>query len=280
MPHTIYLGTGLCQSRLREFDIKNSSYHETAFPSGTTPSASPISDSSDNSKIYRPSLSAISRCMKYSIAELCITLFIVAVFVNSAILIISASSLSEEAGDADLFGMYDLFVSSINQSAGTIFALALLFSGISAGIVATMAGQLIMEGALNWTIRPFYRRLITRCVALIPALVVCAATGRKGVAAALENTNVVLSVALIFLTFPLIWYTSFNKYMMVETEIGVSAVTVDSVVGDVERSVPEGQKISLANNWATMGLGWFIWLLITVMNVATLTFLGLGIGGD
>jgi metal iron transporter len=262
MPHTIYLGTGLSQSRLREFDIKNSTYHETAFPSSlpsasTPSSAVSVPTSAFDAKIYRPSLSAIKSCMTYSIAELCITLFLVAVFVNSAILIIAASSLSEDAGDADLFGMYDLFVSSINQSAGTIFALALLFSGISAGIVATMAGQLIMEGALNWTIRPFYRRLITRCVALIPALIVCAATGRRGVAAALENTNVVLSVALIFLTFPLIWYTTFNKYMMVETEIGLSEVSVVTE-GDVERR-DVGEKVSLANGWFLAGLGWFIW---------------------
>jgi len=79
--------------------------------------------------------------MKYSIAELCITLFVVAIFVNSSILIIAASSPSETAQDADLFGMYNFFVSSISQAAGTMFALALLFSGISAGIVATLAGH-------------------------------------------------------------------------------------------------------------------------------------------
>jgi metal iron transporter len=79
--------------------------------------------------------------MSMTIAELCITLFIVSIFVNSAILIVAAASLSEAASDADLPGMYNLFVQTIGQGAGTMFALALLFSGISAGIVATMAGQ-------------------------------------------------------------------------------------------------------------------------------------------
>jgi len=271
MPHTIYLGSGLVQARLRDFDVKNSSYHEAM----TTPRPVGI-------KLYRPSLSAIRSCLKYSIAELCITLFIVSIFVNSAILIIAASSLSESAQDADLFGMYDLFVENISQAAGTMFALALLFSGISAGIVATMAGQMVAEGAINWTIRPFYRRLLTRSIAIFPGIIIAAAKGRNGLAAALNGTNVVLSVALIFLTFPLVWYTSFDKYMMVETEGGASAVTIETleVAGDVERVEQRNPMVSLKNNWATTIVGWVIWVLIAVMNVATLTFLGLGIGGD
>lgn len=130
MPHTIYLGSGLVQSRMRDFDHENDKYHEAR-----------SSDSKFAIMLYRPTLSAIKSCMSYTIAELCITLFTVAIFVNSAILIVAAASLSESAQDADLPGMYRLFVSTIGQGAGTIFALGLLFSGISAGIVATMAGQ-------------------------------------------------------------------------------------------------------------------------------------------
>ncbi len=198
-------------------------------------------------------------------------------FVNSAILIIAASSLSETAQDADLFGMYALYVENISQAADTMFALALLFSGISAGIVATMAGQMIAEGAMNWRIRPFYRRLLTRSIAIIPGIIVAAAEGRSGMAAALNGCNVVLSVALIFLTFPLIWFTTFKKYMMVETEVAESAITIDSDVERTERNVP---AVSLANGWFTTAVGWLIWVLIAAMNIATLTFLGLGIGGD
>jgi metal iron transporter len=237
MPHTLYLGSGLVQARLRDFDVKNSSYHEAM----TTQTSVGI-------KLYRPSLSAIKSCMNYSIAELCITLFIVAIFVNSAILIIAASSLSEAAGDADLFGMYNLFVSSISQAAGTMFALALLFSGISAGIVATLAGQLVAEGAINWKIRPFYRRLATRSIAIIPGILIAAAEGRNGLAAALNGCNVVLSVALI----------------------GQGS----------ERVETRNPTVSLKNNLPTAVGGWIIWVIIAAMNVATLVFLGLGVGGD
>lgn len=271
MPHTLYLGSGLVQARLREFDVKNSSYHEAM-----------TTQTSAGFKLYRPSLSAIKACMKYSIAELCITLFVVAIFVNSSILIISASSLSEAAQDADLYGMYRLFVESISQAAGTMFAFALLFSGISAGIVATMAGQLVAEGAINWKIRPFYRRLLTRSIAIVPAFVIAAAEGRNGLAAALNGCNVVLSVALIFLTFPLIWYTSFDKYMRVEIEAGASTLTIETVEisQDAERMEQRNPTVSLKNNLPTTIAAIVIWFIIAAMNIATLVFLGLGIGGD
>lgn len=66
-----------------------------------------------------------------------------ATFVNSAILIVAAAALGgrEEAKDADLKDVYTLFVDSIGRGAGTMFAVGLLFSGVSAGVVATMGGQ-------------------------------------------------------------------------------------------------------------------------------------------
>ncbi|TVY21663.1 Manganese transporter SMF1 [Lachnellula arida] len=268
MLHTLYLGSSLVQARLRAFDIAHSSYRQdTDTDTATTPPTSPTT------KPYRRSLPAIRSCMTYSIAELCITLFLVATFINAAILILAVTSLSLSAApaDADLYSMYT----------GTMFALALLFSGVTAGIVATMAGQLVAEGALEWRLRPIYRRLLTRSVAIVPGIIVAAACGRSGMAAALNGCNVVLSVSLIFLVLPLIWYTSFDKYMMVETGVGESVVTVETLgSNDVERVGQRGQVVSLANSWLTLIVGWILWFLIAAMNVATLTFLGLGIGDD
>jgi len=98
------------------------------------------SDSKFVMMIYRPTLSMIKSCMSYTIAELCVTLFIVAIFVNLAVLIVAAASFTPDASNADLLGMYELFVDTISQASGTMFALSLLFLGISAGIVAMMAG--------------------------------------------------------------------------------------------------------------------------------------------
>merc|ERR1711939_1199470 len=64
-----------------------------------------------------------------------------------------------------------LLSESISRGAGTVFALALLLSGVSAGIVCTITGQMVCEGALNWRIRPWLRRLITRGISIIPSIV-------------------------------------------------------------------------------------------------------------
>jgi metal iron transporter len=271
MPHSIYLGSGIVQPRLRDFDKKAELYHE--------PSSD--SESIDESK-YRPSLRAIRSCMSYTIAELCITLFVVAIFVNSAILIISAASLSEIADDADLYGMYNLFRTSISQGAATILAVALLFSGTSAGVLATLSGQLVMEGAMHWRINPFVRRLVTRLIAVIPGMIIAAAEGRSGLAAALNGCNVVLSLALIFLTAPLLWYTSRDKYMTVTTEDGrISARPLEGAIlpsSDVEGTGSPG--VSMANNKVNTVAAVAVWILIAFLNVALLVLLGLGLGDD
>jgi metal iron transporter len=276
MPHTIYLGSGLVQARMRAFDRKNNRYQESA-----------ASDSKFAIMIYRPSLSAIKSCMSYSIAELCITLFIVAVFVNSAILIVSAAAFSDDADQADLPGMYALFVSTVSQASGTVFALALLFSGITSGIVATLAGQLVCEGALNWRMSPFLRRLLTRSLAIVPGIIIAGAEGQQGLAAALVGCNVVLSVSLIFLTFPLVLYTSSHKYMSVQLDGDgdpapgnnvVAATTAEANDDAAAHDAP--RTTSFANNWLTAIIGWLIWLLIAGMNVSTLVFVGQGVAGD
>ena len=125
MPHSLYLGSGIVQSRLKDYDIKAGIVNPT------------VRATSEEKTPYLPSLPAINFCLKYSIAELAISLFTFALFVNSAILIVAGASLSStsSAANADLFGIYNLLASSIAPAAGTIFALALLLSGISAGIV-------------------------------------------------------------------------------------------------------------------------------------------------
>jgi metal iron transporter len=165
-----------------------------------------------------------------------------------------------------------------------IFALSLLFSGISAGIVATMAGPMICEGPMNWRVSPFLRRIITRVISIIPAMIIATAEGQKGLAAALNGCNVVLSIALIFLTFPLILFTSRNKYMMVRIDDSQDPVgVVDGLMTyNTGRALwNEGHysdgTVSMANNWPTTIVVWVIWFTIASMNVALLTFLGLGI---
>jgi metal iron transporter len=208
MPHALYVGTALSRSRLHDYDAKHTTVSQ---------SQSPIASSStlqEPTSSYRPSLRAIRACLRYSIAELCVTLFTVAVFVNSALVIIAGTAFyqppspdsdSEEVS-SDLYTLHALFHTTISPSAATLFAVSLLFSGISAGVVSTVAGQIVMEGALDIRLSPFLRRLLTRCVAIVPALVIALAVGKDGLSRALVACNYLLAIALVPITFPLVWY--------------------------------------------------------------------------
>lgn len=260
MPHSLYLGSGIVQARLRDFDV-DAGTHSTQIQ---TPSSS-------EKDFYRPSLAAIKACLNYSIVELAICLCVFALFVNSAILIVAGASLSDaSAADADLFDIYNLLSTTLAPVAGTVFALALLLSGTSAGIVCTLAGQMVSEGALNWTITPWLRRLITRSISIAPSIIIAGAVGREGLAAALSGTQVALSIVLPFVSAPLVYFTCRNKYMTVGRHLS-------QIEGEGEggaATLPPGSKMK--NSWIVTGLAVAIWLVIVVMNVALLVFLGLG----
>jgi manganese transport protein len=95
--------------------------------------------------------------------------------------------------------------------ASTLFALALLASGQSSTITATMAGQIVMEGFLQWRLKPWMRRLVTRSAAIVPALLVAAWYGESGVARLLVLSQVILSLQLPFAIVPLIRFTSSSQ---------------------------------------------------------------------
>ena len=97
--------------------------------------------------------------------------------------------------------------------ASTLFAVALLASGQNSTLTGTLAGQIVMEGFLNLRLRPWLRRLITRLLAIVPAVVVTALYGEKGTNDLLIFSQVVLSLQLSFAVIPLILFTSSRKKM-------------------------------------------------------------------
>ncbi|OBT74520.1 hypothetical protein VF21_06951 [Pseudogymnoascus sp. 05NY08] len=210
MPHSLYLGSGIVQPRLYAYDVKHKHYTPTP-PTSSTSSSSSLPSKNP----YHPSLPAIRSSLTYSITELTISLLTFALFVNSALLILAGSSLRSSTADASLFAIHALLTSTIAPAAGTIFALALLLSGISAGIVCTIAGQMVSEGALRWTAAPWLRRLITRSISITPSIIIAAAVGKEGLTAALNGSQVALSVALPFVSAPLIYFTCRSRYMTV-----------------------------------------------------------------
>ena len=97
--------------------------------------------------------------------------------------------------------------------AGVLFAVALLASGQNSTLTGTLAGQIVMEGFLDLRLRPWLRRLITRAVAIVPAVFVAALQGESGTARLLVLSQVVLSLQLPFAVIPLIVFTSDRRKM-------------------------------------------------------------------
>jgi manganese transport protein len=98
-------------------------------------------------------------------------------------------------------------------AASTLFAVALLASGQSSTITGTLAGQVVMEGFMHWRIKPWVRRLITRTLAILPAVIVIGARGDSSVTDLLTLSQVVLALQLPFAMFPLLQFTSSTRRM-------------------------------------------------------------------
>ena len=124
---------------------------------------------------------------------------------------------------------------------------------------------MVSEGMLNWSIKPWLRRLITRSISIIPSIIIAAAVGKEGLDKTLTASQVVLSVILPFVSAPLIWFTCFTKYMSVAVEQS----------GESEGEV-RMEQVSMRNNIFTSIIAVLVWLLIVVMNVALLVLVGMG----
>lgn len=180
MPHALFLGSHLALPRVREFDRQHN------------PDRIETDDTGEEFK-WKPSISAIHATLSYSITEIVVSLSTFAMFVNSAILIVAGAALygTPNAQGGDLFSIHHLLSTTLAPAAGTIFALALLFSGQSSSIIATIVGQIVCEGFINWKIRPVIRRGITRAIALVPCVIVASVIGKSGLNMALNISQVI-----------------------------------------------------------------------------------------
>ncbi|HEV2986558.1 MAG TPA: Nramp family divalent metal transporter [Vicinamibacterales bacterium] len=133
-----------------------------------------------------------------------------ALFINAAILIMAAATFHgtghqdvAEIGDA-----YQLLAPLLGTTmASVLFAVALLCSGQNATLTGTLAGQIVMEGFINLRIRPWLRRLVTRLIAIVPAVIVIAIYGERGTGPLIILSQVILSLQLPFAVFPLVMFT-------------------------------------------------------------------------
>jgi manganese transport protein len=148
--------------------------------------------------------------IKFATIDSTAALFI-AFFINAAILIMAAATFHFSGNNqvADITDAYHLLDPLLGvKLAGLFFAVALLAAGQNSTLTGTLAGQIIMEGFLNIRLKPWLRRLITRLVAIIPALVVAIIYGEKGTTDLLILSQVILSLQLSFAVVPLVMFTS------------------------------------------------------------------------
>ncbi len=139
-----------------------------------------------------------------------------AFFINGAILVLSAAVFHQTGHQdvADINDAYQLLTPLLGSAAASgLFALALLASGQNSTITGTLAGQIVMEGFLEIRLPAWLRRLITRLIAIVPAVVVTALYGEKGTGKLLILSQVILSLQLSFAVVPLVLFTSQKSKM-------------------------------------------------------------------
>jgi manganese transport protein len=180
MPHNLYLHSGLVQTRYVGESARDK--HE-----------------------------AIKFATIDSSIALCLALTI-----NASILILAAATFYR-AGKTDVaeLDQAHAFLAPLLGSAlaPTLFAIALVCCGLNSTITATLSGQIVMEGFLNWRIAPWLRRLVTRMIAILPAIVVTLWAGEKATGQLLILSQVVLSLQLPLAVVPLVMFTASRRKM-------------------------------------------------------------------
>ncbi len=178
------------------------------------------------SRKINPSPEGLRRAIKYNIIDSAIALNL-ALFVNAAILILAAAVFHKNGynGVSEIQDAHQLLEPLLGKSyAPTLFAIALIAAGQSSTVTGTLAGQIVMEGYLDLRIAPWLRRIITRLLAVIPAIIAINLFGEHATGDMLVLSQVILSMQLGFAIIPLLHYVS-DKKRMGEFAIGFWAKT-------------------------------------------------------
>ncbi|MWC30495.1 Nramp family divalent metal transporter [Paenibacillus sp. MMS18-CY102] len=155
------------------------------------------------------------QAIRYATADSTIALSL-ALFINAAILIIAAATFhtTGNTGIAEIEDAYHMLAPLLGTTAASVlFGVALLAAGQNATLTGTLAGQIVMEGFLNIRLPAWLRRLITRLIAVVPAVIVIGIVGDSGTLDLLILSQVILSLQLSFAVIPLVKFTSDKKKM-------------------------------------------------------------------
>jgi manganese transport protein len=164
---------------------------------------------------YEQSAGGKAEAIKFATIDSTLALMF-ALFINAAILIVSAATFHVRGQHdvTEIQDAYKLLSPTLGVGmASTVFAVALLASGQNSTLTSTLAGQIVMEGFLNIRLRPWLRRLLTRGIAIVPAVVVTMLYGESGTARLLVFSQVLLSLQLSFAVIPLVLFTGQRSKM-------------------------------------------------------------------
>ncbi|KAF9243857.1 natural resistance-associated macrophage protein-domain-containing protein [Melanogaster broomeanus] len=234
--------------------------------------------------------------LTHGTVDVVVSLLAVAVPINAAILMLAATVFYTPDGSAStgLSNMHTLIAQTLGNGAALVFSLALICSGQTASVTATLAGQI-----------PFLRRLLTRLLSLIPSMIVAIAYGPSGINTLLVTSQVSLSVVLPFVAFPLIYLTSSTTVMSVRVLtpvllqmddqthttdgtrpltpskiplesneiVGIAALEKPSILSTTQT---ESDIIDFSNNYIVSALAYAIWIVILIANIYAIVMLGRG----
>jgi manganese transport protein len=192
MPHNLYLHSALVQSRRFQKDVPSI---RSAIRFNTIDSVVALS---------------VAFCVNAAILVLAAS-----VFYGKESVLVPGGDLIQFSPESDWIRVAYLTLAPLlgTAAASTLFAVALLAAGQSSTITGTLAGQVVMEGFMHWRIRPWVRRLITRTLAILPAVFIIGVRGEGSVTDLLTLSQVVLALQLPFAMFPLLHFTSSGKRM-------------------------------------------------------------------
>lgn len=235
---------------------------------------------------------SLKRNLHYGFVDLIVALTF-AFFVNCAILIVAAANFyygpdNQQQQVQDLFSAHALLMQYLGPPAAVTFALALLCAGQSSTLTATLAGQgkiyisllvlyvfklkyilVVMSGFLGMTTRPWIRRIVTRLIAIIPAMVAACVAGREGLSSMLVGSQVALSIQLPFAVIPLVYFTAKKHAMKLELVVQAKNMDPDPI------TVIEQEKMSLIDRtiarfrFSSSISDWFHFPQFSKMNIDT-----------
>lgn len=206
-----------------------------------------------------------------------------ALFVNASLLVMAAAAFHKAGFHKveDILEAHRLLEPILGEAIAPVaFAVALLLSGQSSTITGTLAGQIVMEGFLQLRLRPIVRRMLTRAVAIVPAVAVIATMGEKATGELLVLSQVILSLQLPFAVIPLVHLVSDGRWLgqyAIGRRLKVLAWLVAGLITGLNALLAY-QEISgwlaAAGSWA-----WLLWVTVVPAAVGLVVFLGFVIIG-